>query len=60
MHDRGKELKVTDKNGAIMQFAHLSFTFALNFLYYNGWQLEPNSGMNADGYYILKKRALQN
>lgn len=59
-HDWGEDLKVTESNGTAIQFANLSFTFALNFLYYNEWQLEPNSGMNADGYYIMKKRALQN
>ena len=49
-----KKTRVTDEKGEPLMFATQSYSFILNFLYFNGWQFSQ-VGFGADRF-IVKKR----
>lgn len=48
-----KKTIVTNEKGEVLVFPRQSISFALNFLYFNGWELKQASNMDV---FILKKR----
>ncbi|MGN6195372.1 MAG: hypothetical protein ACTHOB_10560 [Ginsengibacter sp.] len=50
-----KTRTITDRNGSPLVFPNNNLPFALNFFYFNGWELAPSQ---LSDILILKKRSL--
>ena len=59
IHDAWKDLRVTDNKGVALNFYDGDETFAFNFFYFNGWQLDQYIGSPSVSIFILKKRVSQ-
>jgi len=53
---RVKDYALTDAKGTPMQFPAHSYSFMLNFFYFNGWDFVQAYGDTSSRTYILKKR----
>lgn len=51
-----EKTRVTDEKGEPLMFATDSFSFVLNFLYFNGWQFSQADFRGAKYKFIVKKR----
>jgi hypothetical protein len=47
---------VKDSTGRLLTFTRSNITFLLNFLYFNGWQLDESTDTLDPTLYILRKR----
>ncbi len=43
---RVKSMLITDKKGLVFSFPRNNYVLKLNFLYYNGWELVPDTSIN--------------